>query len=137
MLQKKTGPVHLCSDQVNFSEIHYLPKYGFAQKICSFRKVRSTHFSVKRNLSYKFNQQCQKANICVLLTDFKSRRLEVGIFCSKKYLIFFEKKNHISSKKRVLQDKTKNLQRSIQSLRGNVFIIICDQVTTLCLQLDD
>ena len=40
---------------------------------------------------------------------------------------------HISSKQ-ILHDKTQILQRSIQSLRGNVWFIIYGQVTTLCVQ---
>ena len=42
----------------------------------------------------------------------------------------------MSSKKKVLQEKAKKLKRSIQSLRGNVWFLIYDQMTTLCLQLD-
>ena len=62
--------------------------------------------------------------MCVLLPVCKLSRIKVWMFWSQNHFFI-----HISS-------KTKNWQRSIQSLRENVWFIICDQVTTPCIQLD-
>ena len=83
--------------------------------------MRSPHFSLNINLSLNITSS-DKKETCVdssRILSYKGAKFET--FAKKK-----KKKIHISSKKAGFwrQDK------------GNIWFILCYQVTTLCLQLD-